>query len=56
MRTVSGTLEPESLLKLRQIIIRYSALAFVERKEELHKQRIDLLKKSKYNEYSECLE
>ena len=49
LRTVTGTLEPESLLKLRLIIVRYAALAFTERKEELHKERIELLKKNKYN-------
>ena len=51
LRTVTGTLEPESLLKLRRIIIRYAALAFSDRKEEFQKERVDLLKRKKFTQY-----
>ena len=56
LRTVTGTLEPESLLKLRRIIIRYAAKAFMERKEELQTERINHLKRKKYSLYKECLQ
>ena len=56
LRNDSGTLEPESLLKLRRIIIKHAALAFMDRKDELFDERIEFLKRKKYNQYKETLE
>jgi len=55
VRTISGTLEPESMIKLRQIIIRHASYAFLERKEELFKARLGLLKQARWQEYGDCL-
>ena len=55
VRTDSGTLEPESMLALRKIIIKHAAYAFMTRKEELFQARLGLLKQARWQEYSECL-
>ena len=55
VRTVQGTLEPHSMLKLRKIIIKHSALAFQERKDELFAERIGHLKNKKYKDYEASL-
>ena len=44
------------MLKLRRIIIRHASLSFKDRREELFEERIDHLKKMKYNSYKENLE
>ena len=56
VRTITGTLEPESMLMLRQIIVRYAARAFQSRKDDLFEERLELLKAKKFQEYSECLQ
>lgn len=55
VRTVQGTLEPHSMLKLRKIIIRHAALAFQDRKDELFEERVGHLKNKNYKEYEASL-
>ena len=52
---LQGTIEPESLVKLRRLINKHGYAAFGPRKQALLEERIGYLKAKKVQEYAQCI-
>lgn len=51
-KKLTGTLEPEAFYKFRQIVMKYTFLAFADRKEELMQNRLTFFKSQRWQEYA----
>ena len=54
-KTISGSLEPEAMLKLKRVIGKFSYLAFMPFKEKMMETRIDYLRKNNEKAYQETI-
>ena len=56
VKTIQGTLEPDSLVKLRKIINKWTYKSFMSRKQELMEERLGYLKSNNMTKYTEMIE
>ena len=54
-KTITGSLEPEAMLKLKRVIGKFSYLAFLDCKEKMMEERIGYLKNNKEKEYQQMI-
>lgn len=55
VKTISGSLEPDSMLKLKRVIGKYSYLAFMPCKEKMMEERIGYLKNNDEKSYQQMI-
>lgn len=55
VKNVAGVLEPESLIKLKQLMAKYTYMAFRNRREELLELRLDALRANRLRDYNELV-
>ena len=56
MRTAEGTLDGDSLVRLKNIVLRHSYKAHRSRREELRQERIRLLRAERMQEYTKIVQ
>ena len=55
VKTITGSLEPESMLKLKRVIGKFSYLAFLPCKEKMMEERIGYLKRNEEKNYQQMI-
>ena len=56
VKTIQGTLESDSLVKLRKIINKYTYKSFMTRKQELMEERLGYLKSNNMTKYTAMID